>query len=473
MAGISPIYSTGTEHKVNVGKNGSTFDPSHISAKKGDTITFVFFQDGHTLTQTHFANPCAGTNPPSDSFCTVTSASSTNDSSSYPTGSSDYPTEGLQPNVSSNYPTSSDPQKDPDTNTTSSPPTEPSTPTKPADPVSTPTVKDPSSNPGSGPASPSTTPAACLCPAPVNTSSAYPTAPDPTTPKKKTCDSKCIEVSGQCQNSTDCDAQSKSPSDTKCKMEDGKCKKCGQSSLLRKRGSSSDSFTYFRKLLRRDTLDDTVQKVDVSNTAATSQTDGSTQLDTSPTSQDTNLLTSAVATSSTGQTSSSPTGTDSTTSSVSSLGVGSSSTVGQDASIGLGTNNTDGGASANPSGLDSGFVKVSEEQKSTGKSWKIQITDDSKPLWFMCATINHCTTGMVFAVNPPDSGDKTFDKFVQAAKASTCPTQYPTKTNLQGDGCTAAAPPCDGKKKENAPADTPPVSSGGNTELPKTPTTPE
>jgi hypothetical protein len=37
------------------------------------------------------------------------------------------------------------------------------------------------------------------------------------------------------------------------------------------------------------------------------------------------------------------------------LGVGSSSTVGQDASIGLGTNNTDGGASANPSGLDSGF----------------------------------------------------------------------------------------------------------------------
>jgi plastocyanin len=45
MAGISPIYSTGTEHKVNVGKSGSTFDPSHISAKKGDTITFVFFQE--------------------------------------------------------------------------------------------------------------------------------------------------------------------------------------------------------------------------------------------------------------------------------------------------------------------------------------------------------------------------------------------------------------------------------------------
>ncbi|WAQ89982.1 hypothetical protein PtA15_11A674 [Puccinia triticina] len=495
MAGVKTTDPAGTDHKVTVGKGGGTsgFEPSHISAKKGDTITFVFFQDGHTLTQTHFNNPCAGLNPPSDSFCTITDAKT--GPSNYPTGGSgDYPTGGLQPPTGgaqpppptgdqqpppkeqqpppseqqppsgspqpptgADYPTFGDPSKIPNT-PTASPPTEPTTPVDvPDSPQSPPTSKDPSTPPPTTPQ--------CLCPAPP--SSEYPTGPQPTSPKEKTCEAKCIEVSGQCQTSTDCDAQSKSPSDSKCKIEDGKCKKCGESSK-KKRSLQSYSFAYLRKrLLRRDEnspIGDGVQQVDLSASENAQPLDGTTQLNTAPTGQD--------ATASLGPDATAP----ATAPAIPGFGVPPAS--GQDAKTDsantdskLGTDKTDAGPT--PTGLDSGFVKVSEEQKSTGKTWKIQITDDSKPLWFMCATLHHCTSGMVFAVNPPDSGDKTFDQFLKLAKGSTCPTQYPTNPNLQGDGCKADKPPCNGEKKEAPPADTPPVTSGGNPEQPKTPENPQ
>lgn len=45
VAGVMSTDSAGTDHKVSVGKNGQSFDPPHVSAKKGDTITFVFYQE--------------------------------------------------------------------------------------------------------------------------------------------------------------------------------------------------------------------------------------------------------------------------------------------------------------------------------------------------------------------------------------------------------------------------------------------
>ncbi|KAH9450563.1 hypothetical protein Pst134EB_018094 [Puccinia striiformis f. sp. tritici] len=109
-----------------------------------------------------------------------------------------------------------------------------------------------------------------------------------------------------------------------------------------------------------------------------------------------------------------------------------------------GADKTDGG-SPTSSGLGTGLVrfsfKVTEEQKSTGKSWKIKITDDSKPLWFMCNPPHHCTSGMVFAVNPSDSGRRPSRSASRRLKAAPVPTPYPTKTNLQGDGCSADAAP--------------------------------
>jgi plastocyanin len=47
-----------TDHKVIVGGTGLTFNPSSLSAKVGDTITFEFRQKNHTVTASSFDAPC-------------------------------------------------------------------------------------------------------------------------------------------------------------------------------------------------------------------------------------------------------------------------------------------------------------------------------------------------------------------------------------------------------------------------------
>ncbi|PFH54166.1 hypothetical protein AMATHDRAFT_135852 [Amanita thiersii Skay4041] len=64
-------------------------------------------------------------------------------------------------------------------------------------------------------------------------------------------------------------------------------------------------------------------------------------------------------------------------------------------------------------GLNSGFQAV-PQNSTQAFQWKITLdaTSASKPLWFYCAQtvpVNHCHTGMVFAVNP--TPDKSFDAF--------------------------------------------------------------
>lgn len=43
---------------VNVGQNGFTYTPDHVSAAVGDTVTFHFFPASHSVTQGTFATPC-------------------------------------------------------------------------------------------------------------------------------------------------------------------------------------------------------------------------------------------------------------------------------------------------------------------------------------------------------------------------------------------------------------------------------
>ncbi|KAF9039948.1 hypothetical protein BJ165DRAFT_1613598 [Panaeolus papilionaceus] len=47
-----------TNHIVNVGLEGSFFDPSITSAQVNDTVTFLFQGDVHTVTQSSFDTPC-------------------------------------------------------------------------------------------------------------------------------------------------------------------------------------------------------------------------------------------------------------------------------------------------------------------------------------------------------------------------------------------------------------------------------
>ncbi|TFK42931.1 Cupredoxin [Crucibulum laeve] len=65
-------------------------------------------------------------------------------------------------------------------------------------------------------------------------------------------------------------------------------------------------------------------------------------------------------------------------------------------------------ASSNTSaGFDSGLTNT--------KQFTINITDDTKPIWFHCKQVLHCGMGMVGSINAPQNGTNTFDAFMAAA----------------------------------------------------------
>lgn len=57
--------------------------------------------------------------------------------------------------------------------------------------------------------------------------------------------------------------------------------------------------------------------------------------------------------------------------------------------------------------------------------------NDTKPVWVYCAQANHCTSGMVFAVNAATTGN-TFDAF--RAKAMGSSSSTPPNTSSTGGG---------------------------------------
>jgi len=71
--------------------------------------------------------------------------------------------------------------------------------------------------------------------------------------------------------------------------------------------------------------------------------------------------------------------------------------------------------SADP--IDSGFqfIPANSEQVML---FNFTVTNASTPLWFYCRQTGHCEQGMVFAINPPATGAKTFAAFQAAAKAT-------------------------------------------------------
>lgn len=60
-------------------------------------------------------------------------------------------------------------------------------------------------------------------------------------------------------------------------------------------------------------------------------------------------------------------------------------------------------------GFDSGIQAA--------KEWTITITNDQEPIWFYCKSTQHCTRGMVGAINAPTSGPNSADAFLGAAMA--------------------------------------------------------
>lgn len=84
-------------------------------------------------------------------------------------------------------------------------------------------------------------------------------------------------------------------------------------------------------------------------------------------------------------------------------------------------------------GVDSGYVTVASGV-TTFPLWTLNVTDAS-PAWFYCRLGPHCNLGMVFALNPPATGN-TFDAFLAAAKNAT--VVEPTGSSaLSGSGIVA------------------------------------
>jgi len=78
------------------------------------------------------------------------------------------------------------------------------------------------------------------------------------------------------------------------------------------------------------------------------------------------------------------------------------------------------------SGFDSGFMPVADTVTTGFPTYTVQI-NDTTPIWAFCAQANHCTSGMVFAVNTVESGPNNFDAFkAKATGSNSTGGAYPT-----------------------------------------------
>ncbi|KAG8856058.1 hypothetical protein FRB96_006625 [Tulasnella sp. 330] len=69
------------------------------------------------------------------------------------------------------------------------------------------------------------------------------------------------------------------------------------------------------------------------------------------------------------------------------------------------------------------------------------IVKDSEPIWIYCAQTGHCPMGMVFAINPPTTGN-TFEAFLAEALALAPPaTSADTPASTIGSSTTTASTP--------------------------------
>ena len=66
--------------------------------------------------------------------------------------------------------------------------------------------------------------------------------------------------------------------------------------------------------------------------------------------------------------------------------------------------------------------------------------NDTKAVWVYCAQANHCTSGMVFAINADTSGSNTFDAFRAKAMGSSSPSNPPNNAGPSSTGTGTPAP---------------------------------
>jgi plastocyanin len=95
----------------------------------------------------------------------------------------------------------------------------------------------------------------------------------------------------------------------------------------------------------------------------------------------------------------------------------------------------------NELGVDSGFMVVPPGSKEI-PVWSVEVKQDTSPIWMFCNQDKHCNSGMVFAINAPDEGEKTYSTFKEKAKAANHPNPADRVTaDFTPPGAQVSAPP--------------------------------
>ncbi|KAH7102098.1 hypothetical protein BKA62DRAFT_829680 [Auriculariales sp. MPI-PUGE-AT-0066] len=110
------------------------------------------------------------------------------------------------------------------------------------------------------------------------------------------------------------------------------------------------------------------------------------------------------------------------------------------------------------SGFDTGIHDTGSVLTNTGESFTLRV-NDTNPLWFFCAVGNHCQQGMVFAVNPPQTGDGSMEKFLENAKAATKVDYTPGGTSPASSDASGSSQAPTGS--DNASTPTPSTTPSG------------
>ncbi|KAH8699138.1 hypothetical protein BGW36DRAFT_426813 [Talaromyces proteolyticus] len=98
---------------------------------------------------------------------------------------------------------------------------------------------------------------------------------------------------------------------------------------------------------------------------------------------------------------------------------------------------------SNITGFDSGFKPVAADAKDF-PIYSVKI-NNTNTIWASCSQVGHCAKGMVFAVNPPSNGTKTFKHFRSLAMSgasaarSSAAVQTPRASPSSGKAAAASS----------------------------------
>jgi plastocyanin len=111
----------------------------------------------------------------------------------------------------------------------------------------------------------------------------------------------------------------------------------------------------------------------------------------------------------------------------------------------------------NSNGFNSGFIPYNQTTGQVGV-YSLEVADPSTPIWFFCGRPPHCKGGMFGAINPPTTGNRTFEQFTANVQSTnepglgvTVPFTPPNASSSSSPSSGAAVPTNTNTNANNAP----------------------